>query len=806
MFRNYLKVSFRNLLNSKSYTLINIIGLSVGIACFIVTGVYVNNELSYDRFTERADDVYRYTINRPAEMNGGNPVHWAISHTPTGELLKEVYPQVEQTGRISNFSNGAAVIEYKGEYHKEQLSYYADGSIVDMFGYPQIEGNAIASLNELNTVVLSIQLASRIFGDKSPIGEILNIDGRNYQVGAILDNKISQSHFAFELLVSYTTFLTNRDEETILNEWRWSQCWTYLELAKGADPSIIEADFQSLYKNYIPQWNPNIDRELVLQRLPNIYLTSDISYELQPNGNIYYSYLFGAIGVFILLLAIVNYMNLATARSLKRAKEIGVRKTLGSKKSQLIAQFITESTLLVAFATVVGLLLVELTLPTISVVVGKTLEITIWQIQVFVFAVLLILMVGIISGSYPAFYLSNFSALKVLKGDRSSGRGSMIRKLLVVFQFGVTVILILATFSINSQLNFMVNQELGYDKNQVAILSDNISHEEISDKLAVVMDRMELIDGVETITVATSLPVGTTWENGVQYQADNGEFDTKVMKTIWTDYQYLKTLDIELIEGRNFSEDLTTDIGGSLLINETLAKELNWENPIGRRMRHGRNPDGSYDVDGTVIGIVKDFHYGSAHKSIEPLVIMMMDDGYFGYLMASLSTKNLSKTINELQANWASAYPDIPFDMSFLDAHFNKQYENETNMLSLFSYLAAISIIIACLGLFGLASFIAEQRTKEIGVRKVIGATVSDLVYLISKDFILLIGIAFIIGTPIGYLLISGWLENFAYHTNVGVITIAVSGLIVLFIGFATVGYKAYKAAISDPVKSLRYE
>ena len=809
MFKNYLKVSLRNLIGSKTYATINIGGLSIGIACFILTAIYVNQQLSYDRFGDRVDDAYRLAI-KSSTGDGSGKSNWALSYVPMGEHMLPHFSEIEKYGRITRYSIGETIVRFGDNYDqyvKEKLIFYADPEILEIFGFETLSGDVLRELKRPNTTVLTRFFAQKLFGDQNPIGKILKFGPSDqFEVVGILDDYKERSHFGFEALISYQSYLDNREELNRTNEWRWSQCWTYFQLAPGSSPENISNNFLTYWNTEVPNWAGKRDRMAEMQPLNSIHLESDITYEIRPNGNAYYVYLFGIIGVFILMLGVINYMNLATARSIKRMKEIGIRKVMGSGRGMLIGQFLVESIIIVLLATIMSVLWVELVIPLFSELAGTTLsfnwiENPIYFVLLIAFAVL----TGMIAGSYPAFYLSSFSISHVFRNAKSNNKGTLsLRKVLVVFQFSITTILLLATFVVHSQLNFMFSQELGFKKDQVIVLHDKVNGENILPKLPTIKQELESLIGVKQVSFTSSLPVGNVYENGLFVEAGE-EMQPFIVKTLWVDEDWVSTLGVELAEGRNFSRKTPTDSLKSFIINGAAKRVFGWNEAIGKRIKFGLQPDGSYRMNGEVIGVLNDFHLSSAHNSIEPLV-MMRGASPWGYLIASVNTSDLRNTVSLIEEKWLSVYPEVPFELTFLDNRFNDQYRSESQLLTLFSYLSGVSVLIACLGLFGLAAYMAEQRTKEIGIRKVIGATVSDLIFLLSKDFLVLIFIAFIIGLPLGYFQANNWLDNFAFRVEVSLIAIIMSGLIALLVGIVSVGYKAFRAASVNPVQSLRME
>ena len=496
MLKNYFKVSIRNITHSKSYAAINIGGLSVGIACFILTAVYVMHELNYDQFGTHSDDVYRLAIKSTTGDGSGEAI-WALSFTPIGADMQEHFPEVEKYGRITRYSLSETIVRHdnnRDQYVKERLFFYADPAIVEMFGYQSIHGNAVSGLLRPNTIAITKSFARRVFTDEDPIGKVLSFGLEDkFEVVAVLEDYKHRSHFGFEGLISYQTYLDNRSQNLQTNEWRWSQCWTYLQLTNDATTENISQNFYTYWNEEVPNYSGKRERAVFMQPLSSIHLDSKLTYEIQPNGNIYYVYLIGLIGGFILFLAVINYMNLATARSMKRMKEIGIRKVMGSGKAMLIGQFLVESIIVVLFATVIAILWVELATPVFSELAGKSLSFDyISNPMLLVVLMSFAIITGVLAGSYPAFYLSSFSISRVFRNVKGNSRGTLsTRRVLVVLQFSITTVLLLATFVVNSQLSFMFNQELGFEKDQVVILSDNIHAPHMLPKMQLIKQELD---------------------------------------------------------------------------------------------------------------------------------------------------------------------------------------------------------------------------------------------------------------------------------------------------------------------------
>ncbi|MEO1033486.1 MAG: ABC transporter permease [Bacteroidota bacterium] len=810
MLKNYFKIAFRNLLKNKGFTAINIIGLSLGIGCFIMITMYVVDELSYDRFHENASRIYR--INSDI-IFGGTELSMAVSSDPMGEALLNDYPEVENYVRLYA-SQGSKLIKKGNEFINENAIVHADSTLFKVFTLPAIAGNTNGALNEPNTVVITESAAKRYFGSPQlAIGKVLETDGSNqglYEVTAVIEDIPKNSHFNFEFFFSMAN--VNYGFGNFLSH----NFHTYIVLKEGTDYRAFNNNFKEVIDKYImPQAAQFMEiksieefeasgnkLEYSLTPLTDIHLYSSRTVELAANGNIQYIYIFSAIALFILLIACINFMNLTTARSSGRAKEVGIRKVLGSEKRALIWQFLTESTLIAYLSIAMSLLFVWLSLGWFNGVSGKEMVLgALFSPSFLVFLVLLPVAVGLLAGIYPAFFLSSFKPIKVLKGKLTLGhRKNRLRNFLVVFQFATSIILIVGTIVIYNQIEHMQSANLGFNKDQVLIVNNSGIPSPMRESLK---NEIQQFKDVKSASFAGFLPVSsssrsdTTFSTDAVMTQDNG-FNMQ----FWNiDYDYLETIGMQIIKGRNFSRDFGTDSTG-VILNETAVKLAGYSDPIGKKIYHS-NPDGStYPL--TIIGVVKNFNYESLRENVGPLSFSLDQNSWESAFR--FNTDDINSLITSIENKYKAAFPQAPFEYRFLDEDFDNMYRQERRVGKVALSFALLAVIIACLGLFGLATYIAEQRTKEIGVRKVLGASVMNIVKMLSADFVVLVMLAFVIATPIAWWFMEKWLQDFAYRIDLSWWVFAVTGMASLIVALTTLSFQAIRAAMANPINSLRTE
>lgn len=810
MFRNYFNTAWRNLMKNKTFSIINISGLAIGLACFLFITAYVVNELNYDRYNANANRIYR--INSDIRIGGVN-LHMPTTSDMMGQLLKKDYPQVEQFTRIYNF-NGDKFIKKGNSYIDEKNVTHVDSTFFDVFSLPAIHGDTHTALNKPNTVVISASSAIKYFGTTDAVGKTLitKIGDSTvlYDVTAVIKDIPDESHFHFDFFFSMQNSGYTWEQLTSHN------FYTYLLLKEGTDYKAFEKNFKTYIDKYVfpyaqrfmdiksmDDFNKAGNRLVYsLTPLTKIHLYSNRSYELRPTGNIQYVYIFSVVALFILLIACINFMNLTTARSAKRAKEVGIRKVLGSKRKNLVFQFLGETTFMVLLSLMLSIAIFYVALPLFNQIADKHILFTdLFSSYLLPVIILLPFVVGILSGIYPAFILSAFKPAEILKGKlRLGAQSGNLRNTLVVVQFATSILLIIGTLVVYSQLNFIQHKDLGYNKSQVLIVDNNTA---LGDYAETFKNEVLKITGVKNGTLSAYLPVNSsrndnTWSKDAVMNAQNG-FD---MQNWTVDYDYINTLGMQMIRGRNFSRDFPSDSSG-IIINETTEKILGYSNPIGKRIytpTDGPSRMKSY----IIIGVIKNFNFETLHKNVGPLTLRLGKST--DIVSFRINPTNLSGLLAQVEQVWTSLAHGMPFNYHFLDDSFNQMYHAEQRVGKIALIFSVLAIFIACLGLFGLATFIAEQRTKEIGIRKVLGASVSGIVRMLSSDFIKLVGISFIISAPVSWFLMNHWLQNFAYRIRIGWWIFLLAGIAALLIAICTISFQTIKAAMANPVKNLRTE
>jgi putative ABC transport system permease protein len=796
MLKNYLLIFFRNMARNKVYATINIVGLAVGIASCILIYLYVQHELSYDKYFAKHERIYRVVNDLIVEDEVEKA---SVTHAALAPALAADFPEIEAATRL--ISREKQVLRLDEKAIAVEHTFWADSNYFSIFDYKLLEGDSKNALMEPNTMVLSEKVAAMFFSDPTDaMFSTLRIGSQSYKVTGIFE-PVDAAHMRPNVLTSFSTIPAELRQRMSSN-WGNTNSYTYLLLHNREDARALQAQMPEFVKRRVAQARGNTTErvELKFQPLTSVHLNSDYLWEAFPVGNKSYIYIFSFVGVFILLIASINYMNLATARSAKRAKEVGLRKVVGANRWQLVLQFLSESVLLTLLAVILALVLVELMLPTFNSLAEKQISSTYFTDPAFMLIILAIaVFIGLVAGSYPAFVLSHFRPVDILKADKTpSGGGAVLRKGLVVLQFTISLVMIIGTIVVYSQMHFLKNQDLGFTKEQVLVIDIPSGDTTLAGKMPVI--KAELLRNASITKVATTGIIPGEETGVIIFNVErDGKMAEKTMNTIWADYDFLDLMDIQVKKGRNFAEDMATDLDNGFIINEAAARSLGWKEPVGKRIGF------SDTTSGRVIGVVEDFNYKSLHSEIEPLVILLAPQNN-GSLMARLSPDNFSETIAHIQDSWQRFAPTHPMDYFFLDQSFNEQYRAEEKMLTIFGYFALLTIIIACMGLFGLASYMAEQRTKEIGIRKVLGSSVSQIVVLLTKDFALLVLLALVLACPIAWYGMQQWLQDFAYRTPISIWIFIYSGAIALVLAICTVSFKAARAAMSDPVLALRTE
>lgn len=806
MLKNYLKVAVRNLWKNKGYSAINILGLAVGLATCLLIVLYVWDELGYDRYNTKAERIYR--VDGDIKF-GGNHFILAVASDPTAAALLHDYPQVEQAVRFRGY--GGFRVTKDNESLQEKRVIYTDASLFDVFTLPVLNGDPKTALKEPNSVVITETTARRYFNSTDVVGKNLLVnDTANVKITAVIKDLPVQSHFNFDFFVSLAGVTEARQ-----NDWLSNNFNTYIVLKKGADPKALEAQFDAMVNKYVgPQAKQilNISMEdlkkdgnyvrYTLTPLLDIHLHSNKTAELGANSNIQYVYIFSIIALFILLIACVNFMNLATARSSNRAKEVGVRKVLGSLRSNLIGQFLSESMLISFVSLVLALLLVVVLLPWFNNLAGKQINIGLfgnpWLISSLI---ALVAVVGLLAGSYPAFFLSAFSPIQVLKGKLGAGfKNSWLRSSLVVFQFTISIILIISTTVIYRQLNYIRNKNLGFQREQVLVLQNT---DALRKNAGAFKEELLKMPGVENITMTGYLPTND-WRSDNPLFPDPANTKNALSTQVWrVDENYIPTLGMKMLQGRNFSKAFPTDSTG-LVINEAAAKLLAFKDPVNKALWYLKDfPDKTMSRL-HIIGVVKDFNFNSLRQQVTPLVLMLSPQS--GCMALRINTKNIPGLLAQIEHTWQAMASGRRFSYSFMDDDFNKQYNAEQRTGKIFISFAMLAILIACLGLFGLITYAAEQRIKEIGIRKVLGASVGNIVGMLSADFLKLVMLSGLLAFPFAWWAMNKWLKDFAYRIDIGWWVFVAAGAIAVLIALTTVSFRAIQAALANPVKSLRSE
>ncbi|MGC4035901.1 MAG: ABC transporter permease [Chitinophagaceae bacterium] len=800
MFKNYFIVAWRNLTRNKTFSIINIGGLAIGLAACWMIMLYVANELSYDRYHRNADRIYR--IAQHAEWSGGG-FNLPLTSPPFAQAFKNSFPEVKETVRLD--MEGGGTITYGEKNIKAGDMIFADSSFFRVFSYKFLSGSE-NSLDKPRSIVITKTLATKLFGDPAiAIDKTVLFGNENNLVTGVIEDVPVNSHFTFSAIRRMPVI-----DET---PWVQSYLYTYLLLNKGADIGKLNAKLPAFYEKYLKQSMQSVagklSYQIELQPLTSIHLHSSMDYEMGPNGSFRYVVVFSFVAALILIIASINYMNLSTARSSLRVKEIGVRKVNGSSRLQLVTMFLSESVLITFIASTIALLIVKLSLPAFLHFIGK--DAGIWQPgtgQTILLCTAFVIVSGCLSGIYPAFFLSGFKLIPSLKGQTGTHAGNLyFRQSLVIFQFVATITMIAASFIIYQQLRYVSKKDLGFNKDQV--LSYHLNNEESRNKIQLI--KTELLNNplIESAAAAGN-PIGNNNIGGNDYRAEeaNGSMGVKdrMAQLLFADEDFMATLQAKIEAGRNFSKAMTTDRDNVLLINETLAQREGWKNAVGKKIQMGKDSLGNPKIY-EVAGVMKDFNIYSLQHKIEPLIVRLpVKGGDKDNIYVRINSKNVTAALKHIESVFHKFDAVNPFEYSFLDENFSRQYEAEKMQGTLLISFTTLAIIVACLGLFGLITFTAEQRRKEIGIRKVLGSSISGIVLLLTKDLVKLILIAFVVATPLAWFAMNKWLEDFAYRINIVWWIFGIAGVIALLIAFVTVSIKAVKAATANPVKSLRTE
>ena len=799
MLHNYLSVALRNLRRHPAYSLINIAGLAIGMATCILILLYIQDELGYDRYHPHAERVYRIVDDIES---GGQTNQTAGTPTGWGPALKRDFPEIELLVRMRG-TESAWLVDLGNTIYYERKVIWAEHELFEMFSMPLVLGDPATALSEPYSMVISEDLAYKYFGAEDPIGKAVNLDNRwDFMVTGVMRNLPTNSHMRPDMLVSYTTM--NVIGAWDLDDWEYHRnLYTYIRLRENVSSDEFEAKLPAFLERHAGDQyrEAGISLRPSLQPLVDIHLFSNRESEHEPNGDIRYVALFMVIAFLILIIACINFINLATARSEIRAREVGVRKVLGANRMQLIRQFLGESVLMADLAAIVAVILVQLVLPAMNDIAGKQLALPLTDWMVLAVLVLGTILIGLAAGCYPAAYLSGFLPAIVMKGNPETGKkGLGMRQVLVVVQFSMSIFLLVSTAVIQDQLEFIQTKRLGFDKEYIMVVPITGSHQ--VPNTPVLKQRLSGMPGVVGVATTTGvpgmrvLPIMEVRPDGMPPE------DHLMMATLHVDENFLDVMDIDVIAGRNFSPDWGTDTTGGVLLNETAVRNLGWGTPDDALGRQFERLSFEGVVPGRVIGVVRDFHLRTIHEEIEPAAIMTST--YHIFVLIRIAPDNIPETIGRIEEVWRDVDPRFPLDYTFLDEDFDALYRTDHQLGEIFAVFAFLAIFVACLGLLGLASFSIQQRTREIGIRKVVGSSVSGIVVLLSKDFMKYVLWANVIAWPLAYLVMTNWLQNYAYNAEIRYVWFVAGGMLALVIAWLTIGAHAVAASRRNPVNALR--
>ncbi len=795
MLKNYLKITLRNIAKQKGYSFINITGLALGMALFILIARYIQFEFSFDKFHQKYARIHRVEYNYD-----GKGRFIAYSHLPIGAALVRDFPEIEGFTRFLNMDNGKLLSAGNEKKFSEDQGWWAEQSFFELFSYKLLKGDPNAALAEPNCIVISEQLAEKYFPNEEPLGKVMRYENIfDCKVTGVIENCPTNSHIRYSFLISYPTFKAIAGND-YFDSWIHIANFTYVVLDENTNLEELNAKLHDVLKKY---WREDVEIPVYLKPLAQIHFHSNILGEIGQRGDMSKIYIFSAIGLFILLIACINFMNLATARSARRTKEIGMRKVVGANKLSLMKQFLSESILFALLALMLGAILAEIFLPLFDNIIGRTLTLNFFDNWRLSFGLIgIALTVGLIAGSYPAFYLSSFQPTAILKSPAFSQSGNAaVRKFLVVFQFVISIILIIGTLIIYRQMQYMRTTDLGYNHEQILLTQLIRMDRKTISKYHTLKSELLNNPNIINASISQDIPSFNSSSTVIMGWEGSNEGDRAYVNMNRIDDRFLDTYKIQLIEGRNFLSSEVSDSIINCIINESAMKRFGWDHAIGKRL--GSNL--------YVIGLVKDFHYASLRFEINPLVLFPPAEPNPArrardFLSVKIASQHIDETLAFIKNKFQSTFPNDIFVYRFFDEDFDWMYRQEIQAAKTIGYFSILAIFIACLGLFGLASFMAEQRTKEIGVRKTLGASIPGIILLLSKEFTRWILLAAIIAWPVGYLVMNKWLQGFAYRINIGILTFLFSGMIALIIALLIVSYQSIKTAVANPVESLRYE
>jgi len=792
MFRNYLKISFRNFKRYKGFTFINLAGFTIGMTAFFLIFLYIRHELSYDKFHQNAKDIYRVYMHQKGNVWHGTDF-WNTTAPIVAPTLKNDFPEIINAVRIVHSSK---IVAYNNRTFNEKGVFSVDPEFLRMFSFPLVKGNPAIALEAPFSMLITEKIALKYFGDENPVGKVMKIDNEfDFIVAGVLKNVPDNSHMKFNILLPFQTHLKHFATWVDQNSWGASFHKTYIQFPDNYNTEEFKIKLVDFSKRYLHTPDRRLECNFHIQLMNDIHLHGNLVGEFESNGDIRYVYIFSAIAVLILIIACLNYINLSTAHAVKRMKEIGLRKVIGADRQILIKQFFGESFLITAAAVIISIFLVWLIIPVFNSAINRNISfnvLTDFSLGLFITSITII--TGLVSGSYPALYLSSFQPVKVLKGIKVtlSNRNLAFRNILVVAQFFISISLIIATIVVYRQMFFIKQTNLGFEHEYIINipLSGSSANSRVAFKNELITNHL-----ISDATLSGNpIQVGSLATAGWEGKEES-EWAQVYLANV--DYNFIDFYNIEVIEGRKFSEDMTTD-AEAFILNETAVKRFRLENPVGKRFS-------AWNMNGIIIGIMKDIHFTSLHLQIAPLALKIRPAGTLAVKVRT-GYKEVKEILSSIGEKYKQFFPGYPFEYSFLDDEINTMYEAEQRQGSIFNYFTFIAVFISCLGLYGLVLFMSELRTKEIGIRKVLGATERSVVLLLSKDFLKCIVAASIISFPVAWYAMNTWLSNFAYRITIGIETFILALLLTVLIAFISTGYRSLKAAAANPVDSIRYE
>jgi len=799
MLKNYIKISLRNIQRHKAYSFINIAGLAVGMACFILIILYVRYELSFDSFHKNSGSIYRVVVQLPGEKYGMSSDRMAITPAPLSAAMMENFPEVESVTKFNRFNRVL--------FSKEKTSFYeagifADEHFFDVFSFEMISGDKDAALSSPKNIIISQRVAAKFFGSLDPLGKTLTCYRGDFIIAGVLKDIPENSHMQFDWIMPFVSQFREDDRERRLNRWNWDNYYIFASLKPGFDIESFEKKLNAFTTKAYAEWGPRTHFRNFLQPLNEVHTTAGFRYELGVPTDISLIRLFAAVAVFILLIACFNTVNLSTANAAKRAKEIGVRKVIGSMQRQLFWQFTGEALFTCFVSLLISIGLIMMILPLFNQLADRTIHLMSFLNGAGIVGLTAVVIVtGLVSGIYPAVYLSSLKPISVLNNKNGSKhKGGNLRNILILFQFSIAIVLMAASLVIFRQMDFIKNKNLGFNREQVLVTGKNDPG--IRENFEAFKNELKRISDVAAITSSSQLPINISSATGTTFKMDDGGDKLLHYQFIGVDYNFIEMFDMEITKGRNFSKIHGTDSEDALLVNETFVKRIGWKNPVGKKMPQVWN--GPNDKEFTVVGVVKDFHARPLHLEIKPVIIGCRPDSY--WLHVRIKPDNINGTLANIEKLYDQFKTRYPFEYFFMDDEFNEMYKSEQKLGSMLLYANVLAVLIACLGIFGLAAYTIERAAKEIGIRKVLGASITGIVFRLSKNFSKWVLLANIIAWPAAYIISDNWLQGFVYRVELSVWPFLTAGALVLLIALLTISWQTIKAAAANPVKALKYE